>query len=83
MTTAEQFSTAVSILRQELSTDSAKIIRFSIEGKHSHGIFLQQSGFGIAIRNLLAKNGILWEEAAVYSIWLAILKESIKAVLHE
>lgn len=83
VTSAEQFNTAVSVLRQEISTDSAKIVRFSIEGKQSHGIFLQQFGFGVAIRNLLAKNGILWEEAAIYSVWLAILKESIKAVLHE
>jgi hypothetical protein len=83
MNQREQFSAAVSILRNELSPDSAKIIQFSIEQNQSYGTILQQVGFGVAIRNLLAKNGILWEEVAVYSIWLEILKESIKTILDE
>jgi hypothetical protein len=83
MNQREQFSTAVSILRNELSPDSAKIIRFSIEQDQSYATSFQQVGLGVAIRNLLAKNGILWEEVAVCSIWLEILKESIKTFLDE
>jgi hypothetical protein len=78
MNQREHFRSAVSMLRKELSPDSAKIIRFSLEQNHSYETFLQRVGFGIAIRNLLAKNGILWEDAALCSIWLEILKESIK-----
>jgi hypothetical protein len=74
----ERFSTAVSLLRNELSPDSAKVIRFSIEQAHSPETLLQQVGFGVAIRNLLAKNGILWEEVAVFGVWLDILKESVR-----
>jgi hypothetical protein len=83
MNQKERFSAAVSILRNELSPDSAKIIRFSIEQLHPSEILLQHVGFGVAIRNLLAKNGILWEEVAICSIWLEILKESIKTFFDE
>jgi hypothetical protein len=75
----ERCKAAVSILRNELSPDSAKIIRFSIEQAHCPEILLRQAGFGIAIRNLLAKHGILWEDVAVFATWHAILRESVKA----
>jgi hypothetical protein len=78
MNQSEQFSTAVSILRKEISPDSANVIRFSIERNQSFEIILQQVGFGVALRNLLARNGILWEEVAICSTWLDILKEAIK-----
>lgn len=78
MNQKERFRTAVSILRNELSPDSAKIIRFSIEQPHCPEILLQQVGFGIAIRNLLAKHGILWEDVAIFATWHDILIESVK-----
>ena len=73
----DRFNIAVSLLRRELSPDSAKIIRFSLARDQRYETCLQQVAFGVAIRNLLAKNGIVWEEVAVFNIWHDILKESI------
>jgi hypothetical protein len=75
----ELHSAAVSIVRKELSTDSAKIIRYSIQQPHSSETLLGQVGFGFAVWNLLAKNGIFWEEAAVFDVWVEILMDSVKA----
>ena len=74
----DQVSTAVSILRHELSPDSAKIIRFSLARDQCYETCLQRVAFGVAIRNLLAKNGIFWEEVVVFNMWFDILKESIR-----
>ena len=75
-----QFRTAVSIVRKELSPDSAKIIRFSLMNNGRHRAILQETGFGIAIRNLLAKHGVLWEEIALCNVWLEILKKSVESI---
>jgi hypothetical protein len=76
MNEIEQFNAAVSILRHELSADSANVIRFSLEQNESFAHVPRRVAFGIAIRNFLVSNGILWEEAAVFSVWVEMLKES-------
>jgi hypothetical protein len=75
------FNDAVAIVRNTLSPESARIIRYSIEQQEESANILHTSGFGVAIRNLLAENGILWEEVILSSIWFAILKEAIKTIL--
>jgi hypothetical protein len=74
----ESFNDAVTIVREKLSPDSAKIIHYSIEKGEAEASTLQRVGFGVAIRNLLAENGMLWEEVILFSVWFAILKEAIK-----
>ncbi|HEY6952842.1 MAG TPA: hypothetical protein VI758_10570 [Bacteroidota bacterium] len=75
------FNDAVAIVRNTLSPESARIIRYSIERQKDEANILHASGFGLAIRNLLAENGIMWEEVILSSIWFAILKEAIKTLL--
>ncbi len=77
----EDFLAAVSIVRCALSEDSAKILRYSFEHmEHESGSF-QETSLGIALRNLLATRGILWEEVAVHSVWIAILQKAVEALL--
>jgi len=77
----EVFNDAVSIVRQKLSPDSARIIQYSIEKSETEAVALHRVGFGVAIRNLLAENGMIWEEAILFSVWFAILKEAIRTVI--
>ena len=76
----ERHARAVSLVRKQLTPEFAAIFRYAIEQAQSHEIFLQRAGIGMAIRNLLAKEGILWEEAATADVWLGILKESINCI---
>jgi hypothetical protein len=75
------FHDAVTIVRNKLSPDSARLIQYSLERSEKERGTLHGAGFGVAIRNLLAENGIVWEEAILFSVWLAILKEAIKTML--
>jgi len=77
----EVFNDAVTIVRESLSQESAKILQFSIQKDKQNATPLKDSGFGVAIRNLLAEHGIVWEEVAIYSVWFAILNEAIQKLL--
>jgi hypothetical protein len=77
----ETFNVAVAIVREKLSPDSARIIHYSIEKSEVDSSALHRVGFGVAIRNLLAENGMVWEEAILFSVWFAILKEAIRPIL--
>ncbi len=81
MNQGDVFNDAVTIVRDSLSHESAKIIQFSIEKSKQDPSPLNKSGFGVAIRNLLAQNGIVWEEAIMYSVWFSILSEAVKRLL--
>jgi len=76
-----RFEDAVTIVRQKLSPDSARLIHYSIERNDPGTSALHSVGFGVAIRNLLAENGVIWEEAILFSVWFAILKEAIRVIL--
>jgi hypothetical protein len=75
------FNDAVSIVRDKLSPESAKIIHYSIENGEVDSSALHRVGFGVAIRNLLAENGMVWEEAILFSVWFAVLKEAIRPII--
>jgi hypothetical protein len=77
----EMFDGAVAIVREKLSPDSVKIIHYSIEKSEVDSSALHRVGFGVAIRNLLAENGMIWEEAILFTVWFAILKEAIRPIL--
>lgn len=77
----QSFDEAVAIVRNKLTRDSAKIIHYSITKNGSDSSALGPSGFGVAIRNLLAENGLIWEEVVLTSIWFAILKEAVRTLL--
>ncbi len=77
----DTFNNAVTIVRNTLSPDSAKILHFSINKNDGDPAPLNGAGFGVAIRNLLAEHGIIWEEVVLYSIWFAILREAIQSLL--
>lgn len=75
------FAEAVAIVRDKISPDSARIIHYSILKNEENGVALGHVGFGVAIRNLLAENGLMWEEVILASVWFAILKEATRAIL--
>ncbi len=75
------FATAVAIVRQELSEESAKILRYAIENQEQLGGTVHRTNLGIALRNLLATKGIVWEEVILSSVWLAILQKSLETLL--
>ena len=77
----EVFKDAVTIVRDSLSQESAKILQFSIKRNEQDTAPLKDMGFGVAIRNLLAEHGIVWEEAIVYGVWFSILSEAINTLL--
>ena len=81
MSQPEVFNDAVTIVRDSLSPESARILQFSIQKNERDPAPLKDSSFGVAIRNLLAEHGIVWEEAIVYSVWFSILSEAIKTLL--
>jgi hypothetical protein len=76
----KMFSDAVVIVQKEISPDSARIIRFSFHHGESQQRTIVQAGFGIAVRNLLARHGIVWEEAVLFSVWFAILQKAVESV---
>lgn len=77
----KSFNEAVSIVRNKLSKDSARIIQYSISKNEENASVLGGVGFGVAMRNLLAENGIIWEEVALFSVWFAILKEAVRTIV--
>lgn len=77
----KSFNEAVAIVRDKLSPDTARIIHYSILKNEENGSGLGRAGFGVAIRNLLAENGLMWEEVILTSVWFAILKEAVQAIL--
>ncbi len=81
MNQGEVFNDAVTIVRDSLSAESARIIQFSIEKSKKDPAPLKESGFGVAIRNLLAEHGIVWEEVVIYSVWFSVLNEAIRRLL--
>ncbi len=81
MNQGDVFNDAVTIVRSTLSPESAKILQFSINNNQREPTGMGDLGFGVAIRNLLAEHGILWEEVVMYSIWFAILQEAIRTLL--
>jgi len=81
MSQHSSFDRAVTIVRNKLSPDSARIIHYSITRDEENGSALRRVGFGVAIRNLLAENGLIWEEVILSSIWFAILKEAVRSIL--
>ncbi len=81
MNQGEAFNDAVKIVRDSLSPESARILQFSIDKNQKDPSALKEAGFGVAIRNLLAEHGIVWEEVVLYSVWFAILKEAIQMLL--
>ena len=74
----DRFNAAAAVLRNDISSESAKMMRFAFEQTHSSKTHFQQAGFGIAIRNHLARNGILWEDATLFDTWLELLKEVVR-----
>jgi hypothetical protein len=81
MDQGEIFNDAVTIVRDSLSQESARILQFSIKKNERDPAPLKDSGFGVAIRNLLAQHGIVREEVIMYSVWFAILNEAIQRLL--
>ncbi len=81
MDQGEVFHDAVTIVRDTLSPESARILQFSMKKNQKDSEPLKDAGFGVAIRNLLAEHGIVWEEAIMYSVWFAILQEAIRSML--
>lgn len=78
MNQESSYQDAVAIVRKELSPESARIIYYSITKGEQQSSALGEAGFGVAIRNLLAKNGMLWEEVILASVWFAILQEAVR-----
>jgi hypothetical protein len=81
MSQDEVFNDAVNVVRDSLSRESARILQFSIQKNKQDSTPLEGAQFGVAIRNLLAQHGIVWEEAIMYSVWFAILNEAIQRLL--
>jgi len=75
------FNKSVEIVRKKLSPDSARIIHYSLAKSDGNSDTLGYAGFGVAIRNLLAENGVLWEDVILASVWFAILKEAVRLIL--
>jgi hypothetical protein len=75
------FNDAVRIVTEELTPDSAKIIRYALQNKKTPAFKSHQRFFGVAFRNLLAERGIVWEEAIVYGVWFSVLQQSITKIL--
>ena len=77
----EVFNDAVRIVAEELSPDSARVIRYAIDSKKSEVFQSEQRLFGVAFRNLLAERGIIWEEAILFSVWFAVLQRAVTRIL--
>jgi hypothetical protein len=78
---SEDFKKAVAIVREELSEDTANILRHSLKQTEQDQKPFEQKDLGIAFRNLLARNGIIWEDAIFFSVWFAILRQALETFL--
>jgi hypothetical protein len=81
MNQREIFNDAVRIVSQELTPESARIMRYAIDEKKAEAFKVEDGSFGIAFRNLLAERGIVWEEAILYSVWFAVIQQAIIKIL--
>ena len=81
MNQQELFNDAVRIVSQEISPESARIMKYAIEHKESEAFKVEQGSFGVAFRNLLANRGVVWEEAILYSVWFAVIQQAIMKIL--
>jgi hypothetical protein len=77
----EVFNDAVMIVSQELTPDSARVIRYAIDRNKTEVFQSEQRLFGVAFRNLLAERGIIWEEAILFSVWFAVLQQAVTKIL--
>jgi hypothetical protein len=77
----EVFNDAVKIVSEELSPESAKIIRYAIQNNKTESFKVENGLFGISFRNLLAERGIIWEEAILHTVWLAVLQQAVMKIL--
>ena len=81
MNQGELFNDAVKIVSQELTPESARIMRYAIEKKNKDAFRVEEGSFGVAFRNLLANRGIIWEEAILFSVWFAVMQQAIMTIL--
>lgn len=76
------FNDAVRIVREELTPESARIMRYAIRTKSSDAFKMEdRSSFGVAFRNLLAERGIIWEESILFSVWFGVMQQAIMKIL--
>lgn len=81
MNQREVFNDAVKIVTEELTPESARIMKFAIENKSTEAFKVENGSFGVAFRNLLAERGIVWEEAILFSVWFAVMQQAIMKIL--
>ncbi len=77
----EIFNDAVKIVSQELTPESAKIINYAIKNNKTDSFKVENGLFGVSFRNLLAERGIIWEEAILHTVWLAVLQQAVMKIL--
>jgi hypothetical protein len=81
MNQREIFNDAVRIVTQELTPESARVMRYAIERNKAEAFKVEDGAFGVAFRNLLANRGVVWEEAILYSVWFAVIQQAIMKIL--
>jgi hypothetical protein len=81
MNQREVFNDAVRIVSQELTPESAKVMRYAIQRNKAEAFKVENGSFGVAFRNLLADRGVVWEEAILYSVWIAVIQQAILKIL--
>ncbi len=77
----ETFSKAVELVRAELTEDSAKVLKYTMEKEMPDPSVYYRAGLGVAMRNLLARNGIIWEDVIIFNVWFAILRKALETFL--
>ena len=75
------FNDAVKIVSEELTPESARVMRYAIERHKAEAFKVENGQFGVAFRNLLANRGVVWEEAILYSVWFAVIQQAIIKIL--
>ena len=78
---AVNFEKAVALVRGELSEETVRILRYSLDETGKDSSAFANKDLGIGIRNLLARNGIVWEEVVLFSIWFSILRQALETFL--
>jgi len=81
MNQREIFNDAVRVVSQELTPESARVMRYAIEHNKADAFRVENGSFGVAFRNLLADRGVVWEEAILYSVWFAVIQQAIMKIL--
>ncbi len=75
------FERAVALVRGELSEETVRILRYSLDETGEDRSAFANKDLGIGIRNLLARNGIVWEEVVLFSVWFSILRQALETFL--